>query len=100
MLRHYRNVRQVDTLIVVNTTKIGDYLWGFGETIDDYFGAIGKANLKVAPQGYQDKFQGKDVFITEAIGFYIKDSYDFLDNEFLGVWNKKASSAKNKHCNR
>jgi hypothetical protein len=94
ILRHYRDVREIDTLTVVNTTKIGDYLWGFGETIDDYFGAIGKANLKVAPQGYQDKFQGKDVFITETIGFYIKDSYDFLGDEFLGIWNKKGILSK------
>ena len=94
ILRHYKDVREIDAFTVVNSTKIGDYLWGFGETIDDYFGAIGKANLKVAPQGYQDKFQGKDVFITEAIGFYIKDSYDFLGNEFLGIWNKKGILSK------
>ena len=26
--------------------------------------------------------------MTEAVGFYIKDTYDFLGNEFLGVWHK------------
>ncbi|MBI0133656.1 DUF6402 family protein [Snodgrassella alvi] len=88
ILTNRRDIREIDTFNSVNSTTIGDYLKGFGETIDDYFGAIGKANLKLAVQGYQDRSGGKNVFITKQIGFYIKDTYDFLGNEFLGVWHK------------
>ncbi|MFJ5982989.1 DUF6402 family protein [Enterobacter cancerogenus] len=35
---------------------------------------------------------GKYVFITDALGFYLKDSYDFVDerntSEPLGIWSK------------
>lgn len=88
ILERHTDVKKLDTFTYVNSTPIGDYYLGFGETINDYFGAIGKATLKAVPHGYQDKFHGENVFITEAIGFYIKDTYDFLGNEFLGVWHK------------
>ncbi|WP_367416505.1 DUF6402 family protein [Snodgrassella alvi] len=94
ILTNRRDIREIDTFNSVNTTKIGDYLFGFGETIDDYFGAIGKANLKLAVQGYQDRSGGKKVFITKQIGFYIKDTYDFLGDEFLGVWHKNGVLSK------
>ncbi|MDC9595157.1 DUF6402 family protein [Xenorhabdus sp. IM139775] len=76
---------ELDTYAQVNVKSIGS----MADTINDYYGAIGKANLKLAVRGYVDKIDSKDVFITEMLGFYIKDSYDFMTvGEPLGVWSR------------
>ncbi|MBD2815968.1 hypothetical protein ID850_14610 [Xenorhabdus sp. Flor] len=76
---------ELDTYAQVNYKEIGSLT----DTIDDYFGAIGKATLKLAVRGHVDKIKKKDVFITEKLGVYLKDSYDFVNpDEFLGVWSR------------
>ena len=112
-LEKLNDVKMIDTYLYVNSTTIGkaDYdpfgsysfsgisgasgsgysyysYYGSGMAINDFMGAIGLSSLKIVPCGYQTVRGGKNVFITEKIGFYIKDTYDFLGTQFLGVWNK------------
>ncbi|ORF27798.1 DUF6402 family protein [Snodgrassella alvi] len=112
-LEKLNDVKMIDTYLCVNRTTIGeaDYdpfgsysfsgisgasgsgysyysYYGSGMSINDFMGAIGLSTLKIVPCGYQTVRDGKNVFITEKIGFYIKDTYDFLGRQFLGVWNK------------
>ncbi|WP_414478454.1 DUF6402 family protein [Proteus mirabilis] len=57
--------------------------------MNDYYGALGKATIKIAVKGYITKVNSRDAFITEMLGIYIKDSYDFsAENDPLGVWSK------------
>ncbi|MDE9429607.1 DUF6402 family protein [Xenorhabdus bovienii] len=82
---------ELDTYAQVNYKEIGSLT----DTIDDYFGAIGKATLKLAVRGYVDKIKTKNVFITEGLGIYLKDSYDFFNpDEFLGVWSRDGVLSK------
>ncbi|HIF9078217.1 TPA: DUF6402 family protein [Photobacterium damselae] len=82
-----------DACYQVNFKSIG----GFFDVIDDWYGAIGNANLKVTVRGFSTTFDGKPFFIVEKVGFYLKDTYDFLSDkkwtriglaEPLGVWGK------------
>ncbi|ACT07401.1 conserved hypothetical protein [Dickeya chrysanthemi Ech1591] len=89
------SARVLDASAQVNLIQIG----GTMDTINDWYGAIGKANLKVAVRGYTSVYERKPIFALEAIGAYIKDTYDFVDEriishidiekpEPLGVWSK------------
>ena len=83
-------------------------MWPFGsiwDTLDDFYGAIFKATLKVAVVGnayrkLHGADQGKDFFKVDALGFYIRDTYDFnvgwFEDEFmgLGVWSKERCLSK------
>ncbi|UDN36955.1 DUF6402 family protein [Proteus sp. NMG38-2] len=76
---------ELDSYAQVNSRPIGGTL----DTINDYYGALGKATIKIAVKGYITKVNSRDAFITEMLGIYIKDSYDFsAENEPLGVWSK------------
>ncbi|MBS0971404.1 hypothetical protein JK232_21195 [Nissabacter archeti] len=89
---------QSDTVILdatsqVNYLRIGSKI----DTINDWYGAMGNCNLKVCLKGYTTYSSGKYFFKVDMLGFYLKDTYDFLDDnklginipEFLGVWNKE-----------
>ncbi|MDC9595064.1 DUF6402 family protein [Xenorhabdus sp. IM139775] len=85
------SVIELDTYAQVNYKEIGSLT----DTIDDYFGAIGKATLKLAVRGHVDKIETKNVFIIEKLGVYLKDSYDFVNpDEFLGVWSREEVLSK------
>ena len=82
-----------DACYQVNFRPIG----GFLDVIDDWYGAIGNANLKVTIRGFSTTFDGKPFFMVEKVGFYLKDTYDFLSDdkwtkfglsEPLGIWSK------------
>ncbi len=53
---------------------------------------MGNSVLKICVRGSTTKINGEYVFITDALGFYLKDSYDFVDegytSEPLGIWSK------------
>ncbi|WP_038198986.1 DUF6402 family protein, partial [Xenorhabdus bovienii] len=84
-LGYEKDMREIDTFSVVNSRRFGSKF----DTIDDWYGAMGNSNMKVAVKGYVDKLNGKDVFVTEQIGMYLKDTYDFVGaNEPLGIWSK------------
>ncbi|CCW29917.1 conserved hypothetical protein [Xenorhabdus nematophila F1] len=84
-LGYENDIRGIDTFSVVNVRQFGSKL----DTVDDWYGAMGNSNMKVAVKGYVDKLNSKDVFVTEQIGMYLKDTYDFVGaNEPLGIWSK------------
>ncbi|KAA1181161.1 DUF6402 family protein [Photorhabdus heterorhabditis] len=84
-LGYEKDIREIDTFSVVNSRRFGSKF----DTIDDWYGAMGNSNMKVAVKGYVDKLNGKDVFVTEQIGIYLKDTYDFVGaTEPLGIWSK------------
>lgn len=67
----------------------------FGSTqdvLDDLYGALGKATLKVAVAG--NAFSENDpitrqprcYFRASQLGFYIRDHYDFNGPQYLGTW--------------
>jgi hypothetical protein len=64
---------------------------GFGElydTLDDMYGALGAATLKVALIGEAVRNEWTDrtaLHVTHA-GFYLRDNYDFNGFQFLGTW--------------
>ncbi|MDM0077492.1 DUF6402 family protein [Variovorax sp. J2P1-59] len=89
----HMSAMQLDLESQVNALKLGS-AW---DTLNDYFGAIFKASLKVAVVGkaYRSLLTGKNLFEVEQLGFYIRDTYDFnaswYDDAFmgLGVWSKE-----------
>lgn len=93
------SARVLDATAQVNTIKVGGLL----DTIDDWYGAIGNASLKLAVSGYSGSHQNRAAFFVERVGVYLKDTYDFVDDkkyvsEPLGIWSKnrvltKAESA-------
>lgn len=83
------SARVLDATAQVNTISVGGLL----DTIDDWYGAIGNANLKYAVSGYSGTHQKRPSFFVDRVGVYIKDTYDFVDgnrvtSETLGVWGK------------
>lgn len=93
------SARVLDATAQVNLIGVGDLF----DTIDDWYGAIGNASLKFALRGYTGIHQERPAFFVERVGVYLKDTYDFVDDnkyvsEPLGVWSKhrvltKAESA-------
>lgn len=69
-----------------NIEPFGDTL----DTMDDLYGALGKATLKVALIGEarRDARTGRLALQVTDAGFYIRDTYDFNDFQYLGTWTK------------
>ena len=87
------NVRTLDATAQVNLFSIG----GLFDTINDWYGAIGNANLKVVINGETSVKDGRTVFLVKAVGVYIKDTYDFVNGSYdepLGVWSKNGVLTK------
>lgn len=83
------SARVLDATSQVNFIRVGGLL----DTIDDWYGAMGNANLNFSVSGYSGSHQNKPVFFVERVGIYLKDTYDFLDgyrmvSEPLGIWSK------------
>ena len=96
-----KDVMDIDATAQVNFKPIGDLL----DTINDWYGAIGNANLKVAVSGFTTTFDNEPYFIVEKMGFYLKDTYDFLSDskwtkfglsEPLGIRSKSGTLDKAK----
>lgn len=62
------------------------------DTINAWYGVMGNSVLKVCVRGSTSKINGKNAFIIDELGFYLKDTYDFVDEsntpEPLGIWSK------------
>jgi hypothetical protein len=64
---------------------------GFGsklDTMDDMYGSLGIATLKVALIGeaMRDARTGRLALRVTDAGFYIRDTYDFNGPQYLGTW--------------
>ncbi|MFA6289652.1 MAG: DUF6402 family protein [Opitutaceae bacterium] len=58
------------------------------DPVDDMYAALGKFNFRVLVEG---KICGDNSITLRKIGVYIKDSYDFKGDQFLGFWNKSTN---------
>lgn len=86
------DVKELDATAQANLLLIGSKF----DTVNDWYGAIGNCNLKVCVRGTASLLNGVHTLTIDSLGFYIKDTYDFLDDdkfgfeipELLGVWGK------------
>lgn len=61
------------------------------DTVNEGYGAIGNANLKVCVRGHVENLKEEKFFNIESVGCYLKDTYDFIDDGYpepLGIWSK------------
>ena len=88
-LGYSNDVKVLDATSQINILGIGSKL----DSINDWYGAMGNSTLKVCVQGYSSLQNGVAIFVVELLGFYLKDTYDFVDDgtlsEPLGIWSKK-----------
>ena len=81
---------QMDVVSQVNFIRFGS-AW---HSLDDMYGALGNAVLKVGVVG--EAFtevnpvtkQLRHLFHVEKVGFYIRDHYDFNGLQYLGTWTE------------
>lgn len=82
------DIINLDATAQVNFKSIGSKL----DTINAWYGAMGNSTLKICVRGNTKKIEGRDAFTVDALGFYLKDTYDFVDEgikpEPLGIWSK------------
>lgn len=82
------SAREIDASAQINFVQLGNT----DDPLDDMYGALGAATLKVGVVGKTfikqdpETRQLKNYFQVEQIGFYIRDHYDFNGIQFLGVW--------------
>ena len=68
------------------TEKIGDDL-------DDLYGALGAYTMRVAGAGYVEPLKDSNGKVTkhrihlEKIGLFVRDTYEFIGTQGLGLWN-------------
>lgn len=84
------SAREIDASAQVNYAILG----APSDTLDDMYGALGVATLKVGVAGRTfSKADSvtqriRNYFQVEHIGFYIRDHYDFNGIQFLGIWTE------------
>ncbi|MGN2388023.1 DUF6402 family protein [Pseudomonas viridiflava] len=82
--------RQIDVSSQVNFTEFG----GAWDALDDMYGALGTATLKVGVVGevftkeHPITQQAQHYFRVEHLAFYIRDHYDFNGFQYLGTWTE------------
>lgn len=66
------------------------------DTLDDMFGSLGKATLKVALIGeaVRDRRTGRISLEVTHAGFYLRDTYDFNGFQYLGTWTRSGVLSK------
>ncbi|GKS85308.1 DUF6402 family protein [Acidovorax sp. SUPP1855] len=84
-----QQAKAVDKSCQVNVLSVGR----LSDPLDDFYGAMGEAILKVAVSGIvTSKGAGKTAILIDELGFYLRDSYDFNDGDHpflsqpLGFW--------------
>lgn len=84
----------VDSRYQVNIAPVES---GVNDTIDEWYGAMGAALLKVAVAGQvTHRVAGRIGISVDEIGIYLRDTYDFNDNALfsqpLGAWSRTGVS--------
>jgi hypothetical protein len=70
----------------IQNIQLRESLW---TDLDDFYGSVASCNLKYFAMGtLEKKDEGIEVTILN-IGAYIKDSFDFATDDFLGKWSFK-----------
>lgn len=84
------SARHLDVTAQVNIAPLGS----LSDPLDDMYGALGQALVKVCVSGRTFVRQASDgeslngYFQVEKLGFYIRDQYDFNGPQFLGIWTQ------------
>ncbi|HID4044945.1 hypothetical protein B5M10_10130 [Pluralibacter gergoviae] len=81
------DIRELEDTAQVNMTLIGSKT----DTVNEWYGAIGNANLKICVRGHVENRNKETFFNVESVGYYLKDTYDFIDDGYpepLGIWSK------------
>ena len=76
-------VPQID-LLWVNSRPVTS-----GTTVDGLTAALGGFQLQVAVTGQVLSAPGATQILIDEIAIYVKDSFDFNDDQFLGVWGDR-----------
>jgi hypothetical protein len=82
---------QLDALSQINHAPLGETM----DVLDDMYGALGKATLKIGVVGKavteEDQItrQPYHYFHVTHLGFYIRDHYDFNGFQYLGTWTEE-----------
>ncbi|GKS93217.1 DUF6402 family protein [Acidovorax sp. SUPP2825] len=82
------SAKELDDSCQVNFLLFGK----MGDPMDDFYGAMGEAQIKIAVSGIvTPSADGKASIEIDELGFYLRDAYDFQDgNNFisqpLGCW--------------
>lgn len=82
------SAREIEDSAQINFVQLGST----DDPLDDMYGALGIATLKVGVVGRTftkkdpETRQLKNYFHVEHIGYYIRDHYDFNGIQFLGIW--------------
>lgn len=87
------SARELEAISQVNYAEFGSKL----DILDDLYGALGIALLKLAVVGQTLPVLGGSVFRVERVGIYVRDTYDFSDSwppEPLGVWGRSRCLSK------
>lgn len=76
----------LDKTCQVNLVEVGS----LSDPLDDFYGAMGKAGLKLAVSGQvTPRSNGKSQIAIDELAVYLRDTYDFNDDWFsqpLGYW--------------
>jgi hypothetical protein len=76
----------LDKTCQVNLMEVGS----LSDPLDDFYGAMGKAGLKLAVSGeVTPQKNGKNRVVIDELAVYLRDTYDFNDDWFsqpLGYW--------------
>lgn len=69
------DAREIDETCQVNMVTLGT----MGDTLDDMYGALGVATVKIGVVGEAmlDTITGRQIFTVQKVGIYIRDYYDF-----------------------
>ncbi|MDA8455839.1 DUF6402 family protein [Acidovorax sp. GBBC 3334] len=86
----HQSAKVLDGTCQVNRLKVGR----LSDPMDDFYGAMGEATLKIAVSGLvTPKGPGKAAIAIDELAFYLRDSYDFNDDSFLsqplGFWGPR-----------
>lgn len=81
------SAKVLDDHCQVNFLNVGQ----LSDPMDDFYGAMGEATLKIAVSGTVTASRpGKTAIAIDELAFYLRDSYDFNDDSFLsqplGFW--------------
>ncbi|WP_211226313.1 DUF6402 family protein, partial [Desulfomicrobium escambiense] len=83
--------RELNATCQIQTKRFGKLT----DTIDDFYGAIGKGMVQLAVVGHVHRDKYMELFVIEHVGVYLKDIYEFETIvQPLGCWTKSKALGK------
>lgn len=78
------SVADLDDTAQVNYAVVG----AVSDPLDDFYGAVGRGELKVAVFGRVEKKADGLRLTVNKLGIYLRDTYDFNGDQWLGLWSE------------